>query len=157
MPLLSRSKYFVWMLLVISACKTQDRSASVPFDIEEKTYFHWVVEQEGKSGTRIRITGTAKTMNLSFSKIFFQNHAYEVVPEFRGNGFVLEGEFSEVRPERKLHADPRVEYGNPAPLIGEKIPFDLEEDEAVILYTVSGQESFFKVSGMHRQQTQYFQ
>lgn len=143
-------KFLLVALLGLSGCKSQDGGSSVPFSIEEKTYFHWVSEQDGKSGTNIRIAGTTKTMNLSFSKVFFQNHAYEVVPEFRGERFVLAAEYTEIRPEMKLHADPRGEYGNPAPPVGKGIPFDLAPDEAVILYTVSGQEAFFKVSGMHR-------
>jgi hypothetical protein len=146
--------YLLFLLLALMGCKSQDGHSSAPFTIEEKTYFNWVSEPEGKSGTSFRISGTTKTMNLSFSKVYFQNHAYEVVPEFRGDTFVLAGEFSEIRPERKLHDDPREEYGNPAPPTGQKIPFELEQDEAVILYTVSGQEAFFKVSGMHRLQSQ---
>lgn len=143
-------QFLFLVLLGLSGCKSQDGGSSAPFSIDEKTYFHWLSEQDGKTGISIRITGTTKTRNISFSKVFFQNHAYEVVPEFRGERFVLAGEYSESRPEMKLHADPRGEYGNPAPPVGKGIPFDLAQDEAVILYTVSGQEAFFKVSGMHR-------
>ena len=83
----------LYILLALSGCKSQGGSSSAPFSVEEKTYVHWVSEQDGKSGTSIRITGTTKTLNLSFSKVFFQNHAYEVVPEFRGETFLWASHF----------------------------------------------------------------
>ncbi len=46
-----------------------------------------------------------------------------------------------------MHADPKEEFGNrPPPL--KKVPFELEDDEAVISYTRNGKVRYFKVSGI---------
>ena len=88
-------------------------------------------------------------MNVSFSKIYFQNHEYKISPVFTSNGFLLEGNFSEYKPDDMiLHADPVQEYGNTPPDVEKKIPFELEADEAIIVYSVNGREGFHKVTGM---------
>lgn len=48
-------------------------------------------------------------------------------------------------PDIVMHEDPRKEYGNPAPVIPQPIPYELEADEAVIRVLKKGKEKFFKV------------
>ena len=137
------------VLLLSMSCKTQYVETSAPFTIEEKVYFHWAGGQQGAHGTTIRIRGEQTSMNVSFSKIYFQNHEYEIAPVFTSNGFLLEGNFSEYKPDDMiLHADPVQEYGNTPPDVEKKIPFELEADEAIIVYSVNGREGFHKVTGM---------
>ena len=58
-----------------------------------------------------------------------------MVPQFNGNDFVLEATFSEfIPPDKVMSGDPLDEYGNEPPKLGESIPFELEKDEAVIMY-----------------------
>ena len=54
-----------------------------------------------------------------------------------------------------MSSNPLDEYGNKPPQLGESIPFELEEGEAVIMYAVSGSESYVKVSGVKKLETQY--
>ena len=137
------------VLLLTMACKTQMVETSAPFTIEEKVYFYWAGGQPGAHGTTVRIRGQQTSMNVSFSKIYFQNHEYEIVPVFDSHGFLLEGNFSEYKPDDMiLHADPVQEYGNTPPDVENKIPFELEKDEAIIVYSVNGMEGFHKVTGM---------
>lgn len=139
----------ILVLLLTMACKTQNVETSAPFTIEEKVYFHWAGGQKGAYGTTIRIKGKQTSTNVSFSKIYFQNHEYEIVPVFNSYGFLLEGNFSEYKADDMiLHADPEKEYGNTPPDLEKKIPFELEPDEAIIVYSVNGLEGYHKVSGM---------
>ena len=145
-----------FILALSSGCKTNTVQKKVPFSIDEKTYFHWVGGKQGTRGTTIRIKGYASTLNLSFSKIYFQNREFDVVPQFSGNDFVLEATFSEfIPPDKVMSSNPLDEYGNKPPQLGESIPFELEQDEAVIMYAVSGSESYVKVSGVKKLETQY--
>jgi len=146
----------LFILFLASGCKTQSIETSAPFSIDEKTYFHWVGGKQGTQGTTIRLKGQTSSLNLSFSKIFFQNHEYDVVPQFSSNGFLLEASFSEFKdPVNILHKDPEKEYGNKPPSLEKKIPFDLKNDEAIILYSVNGQEGYHKVTGIKELDKEY--
>jgi len=145
-----------FLVALSSGCKTSVVQKKVPFTIDEKTYFHWVGGKKGTRGTTIRITGITQTLNLSFSKIYFQNKGFDVVPQFNGNDFVLEATLSEfIPPDRVMSGNPLEEYGNEPPETGSKIPFELEIDEAVVVYSISGAESYLKVTGVKKLETQY--
>lgn len=49
-----------------------------------------------------------------------------------------------------MHIDPKKEYGNKPPQLPEKIPFELEEGEAVVKYTRSGKEKYFRITGIQK-------
>lgn len=137
------------IFLALVGCKSQNLREEAPFSIVEKSYFHWVGGKEGTRGTTIKLVGQTRSFNLSFSKLYFQGHEYDVVPEFTSNGFVIKGNFSEFREkDLNLDKDPVNEYGNTPAKPAEKIPFELNPDEAVLMYSVNGNEAFYKVSGI---------
>ncbi len=141
--------FFISIVLSVMfvGCKSQSLETSVPFEIVGKDYFYWVGGQKGTEGTTITLKGKTTSMNISFSKVFFQNREYNVVPEFNSAGFVIRGNHSQFRKrELVMDKDPAAEYGNTAPDQEKKIPFDLEDDEAILLYTVSGLEGYHKIS-----------
>lgn len=51
-----------------------------------------------------------------------------------------------------MSSDPKEEYGNQAPVISEKIPFELEEDEAVVLYKKDGKKAYFRIKGIQKKE-----
>ncbi len=144
------------LLLSTAGCKSTMAQKKAPFSISEKSYHEWIGGKEGTRGKTITLRGYTQTLNLSISKIFFQNHEYDVVPSFNGNDFVLSATMSEFyQTDKVMSGDPRAEYGNKPPELQKKIPFDLEDDEAVLLYSVNGQESYHKVSGIKKADTVY--
>ena len=52
-----------------------------------------------------------------------------------------------------MHKDPKKEYGNKPPIILEKIPFELEPDEAVVLYSKNGKSKYFKITGIRKKES----
>lgn len=139
--------YFLIVLSVsLIGCKSQDLETSAPFKIDEKAYFYWVSGKQGTEGTTISLRGNTQTLSVSFSKLYFQNHEYEIVPEFNNQGFLIQGTFSKFRePDRIMHKDAANETSNEAAKTKKKIPFDLEDDEAILLYSVNGREGYYKV------------
>ena len=134
------------LAVIVIGCKSQSLETSVPFNIYEKTYFNWVAAKQGTEGTTIRLAGRTQSLNISFSKLFFQNHEYDIVPQFNSEGFLIEGTFSKFRDkEMIMHRDPAAEYGNEVSKIEKKIPFDLQNDEAILLYSVNGLEGYHKI------------
>ena len=138
----------LFLVLTTISCKTQNVEKSIPFTIEEKHYFYWIGGKQGTEGTTIRIEGSTTLLNISFSKIFFQNHEYGIVPDFRSGYFILEGSHSKFRDNITMTNDPAGEYGNKAPQVEKKIPFDIEDDEAILLYSLNGREEYHKITGI---------
>ncbi|MGI9530119.1 hypothetical protein [Lutimonas sp.] len=143
--------FFTALTLMFVACKSQSLDSSVPFEIVEKSYFYWVGGKQGTEGTTIVLRGKTSSMNISFSKLYFQNNEYDIVPEFNSYGFEIKGNFSRFRDkDMVLHKNPAAEYGNTPAGQEKKIPFDLEDDQAVLLYSVNGLEGYHKVSGIKK-------
>ncbi len=53
-----------------------------------------------------------------------------------------------------MHKDPKMEYGNELPAVIEKIPFELEEGEAVVRYTKDGIEKFFRIKNIQNKDSE---
>lgn len=139
--------------LVLSSftnCKTQDVENEIPFTITEKTYHYWVSGQKGTNGINVKIVGNFNTTNLFFTKIFFQNRVYDIVPLFRTSTFILAGSYSVLNTEKVLF-----ENTEPSTVKNPEIPFDLGPDEALIVYKISGKNQYHKVQGMKKLETVY--
>lgn len=80
---------------------------------------------------------------------------------FRGRGVALEklsdetliyvGRFPMLgteKPDRIMSSDPRDEYGNKPPVVLTKLPFELEQDQALVTYKKDGESNYFKVVGI---------
>lgn len=148
---MSRIKLFtstLLLLLVFSQCKTQYQEKKVPFTIVEKSYFHWTDATKHSKGIEIKIVGNFTTTSLGFSTIYFQSRKFEVVPVINGNRFTLIGNESKVlNPKLQLTKSKEGEFGN-QPVNGEKIPFELTNTEALIVYTINGENFFYKVKNV---------
>lgn len=145
------------ILFVFTQCKTQNNTIKAPFTITEKTYFYWVGGKEGSSGTTIKIVGTFNTTNLEFSSLYFQNHEYNVIPEFRQSEFTVIGNRSDQLKENIImHSDPSQEFVNKPPNSEKKIPFDLEQNEAILVYSINGKDYYYKIEGLKELATVIF-
>jgi len=141
------------VILSFTNCKTQNVDQAPPFTIHEKTYFYWVGGKKGTAGTEIRIKGVKTTTNVEFPTIFFQNHEYKIATEININGFVLIGNSTElIKKDMIMHEDSAGEYGNTAPN-EKKIPFDLQKDEAVLVYSINGKDFYHKITGIKQLET----
>ena len=84
---------------------------------------------------------------------------------FRGRGAVLERSGAEPHlyvayfkiPSEEgkstdviMHIDPKKEYGNKPPQLPKKIPFELQEGEAVVKYSRDGKEKYFRITGIQK-------
>lgn len=148
--------FSIILSVILTGCKSQNLETSAPFKIVEKNYFYWIGGKQGTQGTTITLEGQTTSSNISFSKVYFQNHEYNIVPEFHSAGFVIKGTYSKFRKGGLvMHKDPAAEYGNAPPDLQDQFPFDLEDDEAVLLYSVNGLEGYHKISGIKQLEKVY--
>jgi hypothetical protein len=156
MALLQKSGIYFTILtifLVFTHCKTQN-GMKAPFSITEKSYFYWVGGKKGSNGTSIKITGNFETTNVEFPKLYFQNKEYQIVPEITGNKFTLVGNHSAIANENiVMHSDPKQEFGNQPSSAEKKIPFELEKNEAILVYSINGKDFYFKVTDIKQLET----
>ena len=114
--------FLMTVLFLAIGCKTQSLETSAPFTINEKVYFDWVGGKQGTQGTTVRLRGKTSSLSISFSKIFFQNREYGVVPQFNSEGFLLEASFSEMTPPVDIMGTtPEIENVNKPPKERKKI------------------------------------
>ena len=148
--------FLMTVLFLAIGCKTQSLETSAPFTIDEKVYFDWVGGKQGTQGTTVRLRGKTSSLSISFSKIFFQNREYGVVPQFNSEGFLLEASFSEMTPPVDIMGTtPEIENVNKPQNEKKNIPFDLEDDEAIILYSINGREGYHKVTAIKQLDKEY--
>ena len=87
---------------------------------------------------------------MYFESVFFRDKEIKLSPLFSGNNFEFTADYSiayEEKDDRQMINTARGEYGNKPPVKSEN-PFDLKDDEAVILYNVKGKQSYYKISDM---------
>ncbi len=129
-------------------CKSQDSvvQKDVPFTINKKTYQYWTGGKEGSSGTDLIIKGNYDLSPLHFDSIFFHNKQEKVSAQVNSNMYTI---YIRVIDKKDLNMsnNPVDEYGNPIPAT-KSIPFDLKEDEAVLVYNISGKEYYYKITGI---------
>jgi hypothetical protein len=84
---------------------------------------------------------------VELDSVYFRGRkaALELHPERPG---VYMANFDTGKPDIIMHEDPREEYGNKVPVAPEKVPFDLDEDEAVIVFTENNTTKFYKLTGI---------
>lgn len=137
------------LTLLLFGCKTRYLESSAPFEIDEKTYFYWVGGKQGTQGVTIRLTGHTESLNVSFSKLYFQFREYSIVPEFNNDGFLIVGNYSKFREsEWEKDSDPLSDKAKKAQEEKDNFPFDLKENEAILLYSVNGLEGYHKITGI---------
>lgn len=156
MALLKKSGIYFTILtifLTFTHCKTQS-GMKAPFSITEKSYFYWVGGKKGSNGTSIKIVGNFETTNVDFPKLYFQNKEYQIVPEITGNKFTLVGNHSAITNENiVMHRDPKQEFGNQPSSAEKKIPFELEKNEAILVYSINGKDFYYKVTDIKQLET----
>lgn len=127
----------------------------VPFEINEKSYFYWVGGKKGSNGFKIQITGTFETRNLEFSTIYFHNRELKVVPRISTNGFTLEGGYTILNTEDIL-AEEYSQNEQNKENDSTDIPFELEDNEAVIVYQINGKDFYYKVKDIKKLETVFY-
>ncbi len=141
------------LIFSLTQCKTQAIENEVPFTIKEKNYFYWAAGKKGTNGVNINIVGEFNTTNLGFTTIYFQNREYKVIPQFNGGKFTLTGSYS-ILNTKNILMDEEGKSKDVAEV--NKIPFELKNDEALIIYTINGRNHYYKITGVKKMATIYY-
>lgn len=152
-------KYFILAIMTIGlmSCKSIQPKENTPFTIQQATYNDWVGGREGVSGIKLLIQYSSD-QNVSFNKVYFQNKEGTIESkEIDGKTFLhgrIDTSTSDQGQELILDADPKKEMKNSLPI--KKIPFELKENEAVIMYSYKGEQHHYRIKNFKKTKTEFY-
>jgi hypothetical protein len=127
----------------------------VPFIIVEKSYFYYVSGKKATNGFKIQIVGTYDTTNLEFTTIYFQNRELKIIPNFHLDKFTLVGGYTTLS-SKDILVDEIALNNEVAKKDSNDIPFELEDDQAVLVYQINGKDFYYKISDIEKLETVYY-
>jgi hypothetical protein len=140
------------VILAFSCCSASKSNNELeqqpPFKITKVFYNTWVGGQPGVKGYTFHVE--IDNSNYVLDSVFFRNMKVKLKKDTSKPKNVYIGTF--ILPNRMkdyiLHAEPKKEVGNELPDISEKIPFQLNANEAVLSYLVNNSISYYKVTNV---------
>jgi hypothetical protein len=147
----------LFVVLGLTSCKSTKTDSNPPFKISGATYNYWTGGQPGISGIRVIINYTTSE-EITFDTIYFQKRKGEIDKYKReGKTFIIGRINTSTREKNEviMDADPKKEMNNKPPQ-GVTIPFDLKENEAMIVYTYKGKKHNFKVTNIKKTASDFY-
>jgi hypothetical protein len=137
-----------------SAQKLQKKA---PTTFGEVYFQKWVSGVAG-GGSGINIFVETLTDNVQLDSVYFRGRAakFEVKP---ANKLLYIGRFltdSNKNEHMIMSSDTNQEYGNKAPIIPSKIPFELKDNECVISYLSNNQTKYFKIENIEERRSKNY-
>ncbi len=150
----------VWLLSI--TCFLQCKSAKMaktkpPMQFGNVYYQHWVSGVKGGgSGYNIYIPIKSNPTKTVLDSVYFKGKKAKL--EQQDNLFI--GRFkSDINSKEDiiLSNKPFAEYGNKAPKLPEKTPFELNETECIVSFTENGEVKYFKINEVYKKELERYQ
>jgi len=90
---------------------------------------------------------TVQTNHVALDSVYFQGLKATLQEEVQNPG-VYFAQFYKGKQDFIMSSDPKEEYVNKLPQKAEKVPFELQDDEAVIVFTQNNKTKYFKITGI---------
>ena len=148
--------FITLLFLGFSSNKNPIFQKEAPFKIVEKSYFYYVSGKKSTNGFKIQLVGTYESRNLEFTTIYFHNRELKVVPNVHIDKFTLVGGYTTLIAEDILVDEIRLDGETTQKDNSDDIPFELKDDEAVIVYQINGRNYYYKVSDIEKLETVYY-
>lgn len=136
---------FLVFTLFLQCSSTQKLQENVSFKVEQPYFQKWVAGvKNGGSGINIFIPVTNLKTNITLDSLYFRGH--KVLLETKPNNPNLF--IGRILTEANQNEDfsPKAEA---------EIPFDLKENEAVIIYTENDKKKYYKIENIKEKQAEY--
>ncbi len=111
----------------------------------------WVAGiREGGSGINLFIPVTKSNKNIQLDSVYFRGKATKLVLAYDSLHYV--GKFKNIEKHSRdiiMSSEPKEEYGNQAPQLPKKIPFELERSECVVSYKDNKSTKYVKIDNIN--------
>jgi len=127
---------------------TNNLDEKSPFKVMKSSYEKWVGGQPGVKGVMVNIE--IDNPKILLDSVYFRNMKAPLSKSKSSPKETYIGHFTYPNNSNDiiLDIDATKEFGNQVPDISKKIPFDLEQDEAVVSYHFKGLTKYFKISNI---------
>jgi len=141
-----------------SQCSSAQFDKKAPVTITDTFYKNWVGGVPGVTGILITIRAKVPKTDILFDSIYFNNKMVKLKSEVQKNELILTGNFTVSSKTDRIimHANPKEEFGNKPPNISNKIPFELQDNEAVISYIINSRKRYYKLSNIKKENTSFY-
>ena len=145
--------YFLGLFAIMSlsnCANGKKLQEEAPVALQE-VYYVTHRAQDDSSDRRLNLYIPVEDPEMSevqLDSVYFRGRKADIVSSDGKKGlFVAYFEIPGKEKDMVMHAYPEKEFGNQVPLL-EKIPFELKNDEAVVVYTRNGEQLYFKIQGI---------
>ena len=144
-------------LSTIIGCKTMQNDNNfisqkeLPFKILKANYNTWTGGQPGVAGYHLNVEIDSKDIKLDSA--YFKNlkGSFKKLKSDEINSTFTAVFISPKKgPDLILHGDTTKEFGNQPPKIEKKIPFELKENEAIIIFRINEEHYFYKLFNLKK-------
>ena len=90
---------------------------------------------------------TIQTNRVSLDSVYFRGRAAVLEQEGATPG-LFKARFNTAKPDLIMSSDPREEYANKMPEKSGKTPFEIKEDEAILVFTQNNKTKYYKITGI---------
>lgn len=138
---------FILVTFFLSGCGgNKNLQETAPAQFQQAYY-----TADASSMTLFLPVSAIQTGRVELTGVYFQGRKADLERDPQYPGMYV-ASFDTGKPDMIMSSDPREEYGNKVPEAGEKIPFDLDDDEAVIIFNENDTQKFYKLRNVeHRQ------
>lgn len=134
----------IGLLLFISCgSTTKILENKPPFKVISATYTEWLGGQPGVNGVLVSINIDNSTIKLD--SVYFRNTSAILKLNEKTSTYYVSIVLPNTTKNLQLDIDPRKEFGNEVPDISTKIPFELNENEAIVSYFYKGKTNYYKI------------
>ena len=121
-----------------------------PFIVEAASFQEWVAgTPQGGKGVNVFINFSEIQQGVVFKEIFFRGQKTEVVTSAAVRVQYVGYFNNEPKRDVIMDSNPIQEAANTPP---QKIPFQLNDDDAVIIYTFNGEVAYFKIENLEQKE-----
>lgn len=148
-PIFKLLLLFTVMFSFFGCSSTKKLQNSIPFEIGEVYYQHWVSGvKDGGYGVNLFIPIVSNPNNIILDSIYFRGQQSKLEMT---NKTLYVGRFQDNSNQKKniiMSSEPFAEYGNKVPELPKEVPFKLEANACVISYKQGIKTKYFKIKGL---------
>ncbi|MGM0933611.1 MAG: hypothetical protein ACQEWD_09225 [Bacteroidota bacterium] len=135
--------FSIVLLSILSSCGSNK-------ELQERApaQFNEVYYSETEDGLDLYIpVSVIQESRVQLESVYFRGmHSPLQLDEEQSNLYVAS--FATGNVDRVMHVDPKEEYGNKAPQIPEESPFEIKEDEAILVFKQNDKIKYYKLTGI---------
>ena len=128
-----------------------------PVEVKQAYYSNWSAEVRGADSGIALFVPVEAAKDVILDTIFFRGKKEALQKEVSEPNLYV-AYFKIPSKENKpddfvMHSDPRKEFGNKPPVVLRDFPFELAADEAMVQYSVNGEQGYFKIRGIKEKES----